>query len=254
MAPSLSEQAGRSLRGKPRMAAPSPNAAKSCQPPQLGGLAAHPPRQTPIEQKVFLVKRQPPIYVLWTYLKKEKRREKNSALNGRKQIHPQSVYVEGFLVWWGESPAPSKRAWDDKLSPRAPSSSGREATHKCASFLAVWRAGCHSPLLRPGEGCHAGIVGCLMSPSPELVQHRVGDRLGVPGMCCKPQPLLPALGLKHMLPPGPPGLYTPDLSGSMGRGLCRGEAILGTPRCPWSTDDGHLHRRPFSQTLNFPSE
>ena len=101
------------------------------------GACCPPRRQTPIEQKVFLVKRDPPIYVLQTYLKKEKGREKNSALNGRKQVHPQSVYVEGFLVWWGESSAPSKRAWDDMLSPRAPSSSGREkqATNALLSWL-----------------------------------------------------------------------------------------------------------------------
>ena len=106
------------------MAAPPPCRELPASP--TWGIAAHPPRQTPAEQKVFLAQRQPPSYVLQTYLKKEKGREKNSALNGRKQIHPQSVYVEGFLVWWGESSAPSKRAWDDKLSPWAPSSSGRE--------------------------------------------------------------------------------------------------------------------------------
>lgn len=186
-------------------------------------------------------------------MKKEKRREKNSALNGRKQIHPQSVYVEGFLVWWGESSAPSKRAWDDKLSPRGPLLVWeREATHKCTSFLAVWRAGCHSPLLRPVEGCHAGVVGCLMSPSPELVQHRVGTGLGSQGCGANPNPLLPALGLKHVLPPGPPGLYTLDLSSAMVRGLCRGEAILGTPRCPWSMDDGHPHRLSFLSDTQLP--
>lgn len=101
------------LEARPPAAAPAESESASASP----GLPAHQPHhervQTPAEQKVLLANILPPVCFKGSSLKrqKEKKTPKNSALKGRKQVHPQTIYVKKLPCMVTHQP-PSKRAWD----------------------------------------------------------------------------------------------------------------------------------------------
>lgn len=140
------------------------------------------------------------------------REEKNSPLKGRKQVHPQSIYVENFLVWCGDSSAPSKRAWDDTLRPWSPSSSGRDKqpTNALLSCLES-RLSCAMPEAQGRPSCRRGWAVCcpqargwLSSGAEEAQAGAAGAGTGLrsQGHGAKPAPLFPTLGPGGSLHPG----------------------------------------------------